>query len=168
VSTTRINGVSRRSFLKTSAAIGASSLAAPAIVKNAFASSGEVNFMGWAGYPELAKTVFPAFTKATGIKVNFTEQDSQDNILAQCKLTADAGAVDVAEPTLDRMPGWVTDGLVQPWDTGKVALDNYVSGLADGAAGKAAEVDGKRYIVPSVWGTEALVYSKKDAPMEYG
>ena len=168
MSTTRINGVSRRSFLKTSAAVGAGAIAAPAIVKNAFASSGEVNFMGWAGYPELAKTVFPAFTKATGIKVNFTEQDSQDNILAQCKLTSDAGAVDVAEPTLDRMPGWVSDGLVQPWDTKMVALDNYVSGLADGGAGKAAEVDGKRYIVPSVWGTEALVYSKKDNPEEYG
>ena len=168
MSTTRINGVSRRSFLKTSAVVGAGSLAAPAIVKNAFASSGEVNFLGWSGYPEFAKTVFPAFTKATGIKVNFSEQDNQDHILAQSKLTLDAGSIDVAEPTLDRMPGWVSDGLVQPWDTGKIALDNYVSGLADGAAGKAAEVDGKRYIVPSVWGTEALIYSKKEAPMEYG
>ena len=57
MSNTRTSGVSRRSFLKTSAAVGAGSLAAPAIVKNAFASSGEVNFMGWAGYPELAKTI---------------------------------------------------------------------------------------------------------------
>ena len=32
----------------------------------------------------------------------------------------------------------------------------------------AATVDGKRYMVPSVWGTEAMVYSIKDAPMEYG
>ena len=168
MSTTRITGVSRRSFLKTTAAAGVGSLAAPALVRQAFASSGELNFMGWAGYPELAKTVFPAFTKATGIKVNFTEQDSQDNILAQSKLSAPQGSVDVAEPTLDRMPGWVTDGLLQGWDSKKVALDNYVSGLADGAAGTAATIDGNRYIVPSVWGTEALVFSKKDNMMEYG
>ena len=31
-----------------------------------------------------------------------------------------------------------------------------------------ATVDGKRMIVPSVWGTEAIVYSKKDFPTEYG
>ena len=43
-----------------------------------------------------------------------------------------------------------------------------MSGLADGAAGQTATVDGKRYFVPSVWGTEALVYSKKDKPLEYG
>jgi spermidine/putrescine transport system substrate-binding protein len=162
------NSVSRRALIKTGAALGVSALAAPAFVKNAFSSSGELNFMGWAGYPELAKTVFPAFTAATGIKVNFVEQDSQDNIFAQAKLSAEAGGVDVVEPTIDRVPGWVSDGLVQGWDTGKIAIDNYSPGLADGAAGEAATVDGKRMWVPSVWGTEALVYSVKDAPMEYG
>jgi len=168
VSTTRTPGVSRRSFLKTSAAAGAV-IAAPAVIsRSALASSGEVNFMGWAGYPELAKTVFPAFTKATGIKVNFVEQDSQDNIFAQAKLSADAGAVDVVEPTIDRVPGWVSNGLVTGFDSAKLAIDNYSPGLADGKAAEAATADGKRVWVPSVWGTEALVFSKKDAPMEYG
>ena len=168
MSTTRITGVSRRSFLKTTAAVGVGSLAAPALVKNAFASSGEVNFMGWSGYPELAKTVFPAFTKATGIKVNFTEQDSQDNMFAQAKLGAGTGTVDVTEPTVERTSAWVSSGLLQPWDTSKVSLDNYVSGIGDGLAGQRATIEGKRYMVPSTWGTEALVYSIKDNPMEYG
>ena len=162
------NSVSRRSFLKGTAAVGAI-VASPAVIsRGALASSGELNFMGWAGYPELAKTVFPAFEKATGIKVNFVEQDSQDNIFAQAKLSADQGAVDVVEPTVDRVPGWASNGLVQGWDTSKVSLDSYVGGLADGAAGDAATIEGKRLFVPSVWGTEALVYSIKDAPMEYG
>ena len=162
------NSVSRRSFLKGTAAVGAI-VASPAVIsRGALASSGELNFMGWAGYPELAKTVFPAFEKATGIKVNFVEQDSQDNIFAQAKLSADQGAVDMVEPTVDRVPGWASNGLVQGWDTSKVSLDAYVGGLADGAAGDAATMDGKRLFVPSVWGTEALVYSIKDAPMEYG
>ena len=70
--------ISRRSLLKASAALGAVGFASPLYVKNAFSSSGEVNFTGWAGYPALAEKVFPAFTAATGIKVNFTEQPDKD------------------------------------------------------------------------------------------
>ena len=162
------NTVNRRTLLKASA-LGLGALAAPAVIsRGALASSGELNFMGWAGYPDLAAKVFPAFTKTTGIKVNFTEQDSQDSMMAQAKLAVGTGGVDVTEPTVERTKAWVTNGLVQPWDTSKVSLDNYLPGIADGSAGQAATVDGKRYHVPSVWGTEALVYSKKDAPMEYG
>ena len=53
---------SRRRFLQGSAA-GVGLLAAPAIISSkALASSGELNFTGWAGYPTLAEKVFPAFT----------------------------------------------------------------------------------------------------------
>jgi spermidine/putrescine transport system substrate-binding protein len=164
-----IRTTSRRKFLKTTAAIGIAALAAPAIIsRGALASSGEVNFMGWAGYPELAKTVFPAFEKATGIKVNFNEQPDQDSMFAQGKLSLQTGAVDVVEPTLDRAAGWYSNGLIQGWNTNDLAMGNYVTGLADGAAGDLAVVDGKRLIVPSVWGTEAIVYSKTEAPTTYG
>ena len=61
--------LNRRSFLKTSVA-GAGLLAAPAIISSrALASSGELNFTGWAGYPGLAEKVFPAFTAKTGAQV---------------------------------------------------------------------------------------------------
>lgn len=163
------NSISRRSFLKGTTAIGVAAFAAPAIISTAArSSSGELNFMGWAGYPELAKTVFPAFEKATGIKVKFTEQDSQDNMMAQAKLSVNTGGIDLTEPTVERTKAWVSNGLVQPWDTTKVSLDNYIPGIADGSAAEQATVDGNRYMVPSVWGTEALVFSIKDAPMEYG
>jgi spermidine/putrescine transport system substrate-binding protein len=64
--------------------------------------------------------------------------------------------------------GWASNGLIQGWDTNKVPLDAYVPGLADGPLGEMATIDGKRMIVLSVWGTEALVYSKADFPTEYG
>src|SRR5262245_60492408 len=168
LATLRAAQLSRRTVLKAGLAAGAFGLAGPLYVKKALASSGEVNFMGWAGYPDLAAKVFPAFEKATGIKVNFTEQPDQDSFFAQAKLSLQTGAFDMSEPTLDRAPGWYTSGLIQGWDTSKLAMDNYLPGLADGAAGERATVDGKRLIVPSVWGTEALVYSKADAPSEYG
>ncbi len=155
----------RRKFLQGTA-IGAGILAAPALLpRKALASSGELNFMGWAGYPAIAEKVLPAFEAATGIKVNFTEQPGQDDIFAQAKLALQTGGLDVAEPTVDRVGGWASNGLVQGWDLSKINLDNYLPGLADGHMGEMATVDGKRMILLSVWGTEALVYNKAEAKL---
>ena len=154
---------SRRGFLKRSA-VGVGALAAPAIISSrALASSGELNFTGWAGYPALSETVFPAFTAATGIKVNFTEQPDQDTMFAAAKVALEAGGIDMIEPTIDRWGGWNSNGLLQAWDPAKLAMDNYLPGLADGAAATRSSIDGKLMYVPSNWGTEALVYNKEKA-----
>jgi spermidine/putrescine transport system substrate-binding protein len=155
--------VNRRSFLKRSAA-GAAALAAPAIIPfKALASSGELNFTGWAGYPVLAEKVFPAFTAATGITVNFTEQPDQDAMLAAAKISIEAGGIDVVEPTIDAVGAWHSNGLLGAWDESKLAMGNYLPGLADGAAGERSRKDGALVYVPSNWGTEALVYNKETA-----
>ena len=112
--TIRAAALSRRKILKAAAALGAVGLISPTFSRSAFSSSGEVNFMGWAGYD--FKAAFAAFTKATGIKVNFNEQPDQDAMFAQCKLALQTGAVDVVEPTVDRTSSWATNGLIQPWD----------------------------------------------------
>jgi len=164
----RAANVSRRRLLKSAVAIGAVGFAAPLTVKNAFSSSGELNFEGWAGYDDLKKSVFPAFEKATGIKTNFKEVDNQDTMAADAKLAIQNGAIDVMEPTLDRLPGWVSNGLVQPWDVSKLTLANYLDGVPGGKAGDAGEVDGKRYFVPSVWGTEAMTFNAKTVDGTYG
>jgi spermidine/putrescine transport system substrate-binding protein len=158
--------ISRRSLLKASAALGAVGFASPLYVKNAFSSSGEVNFTGWAGYD--FKALFAAFTAKTGIKMNFVEQPDNATIFAQAKLALQTGAIDVVEPTVDLVSSYVENGLVQPWDTNKLSIDNYEPGLVTGPAGDMAQVDGKRIFVPSVWGTEALVFNTKEAPMVYG
>ena len=163
-----VTSFNRRRFLQGTA-VGVGILAAPAIIsRKALASSGELNFTGWAGYPGMTDTVFPAFEAATGIKVNFTEQPDQDTMFAQAKLSLQTGAIDVIEPTLDRVSAWNSNGLLKGWDESKLALGNYVTGLADGSAGERARVDGNLLFVPSVWGTEALVYSKDAFPTEYG
>ncbi len=155
--------ISRRSLLKASAALGAVGFASPLYVKNAFSSSGEVNFTGWAGYPALAEKVFPAFTAATGIKVNFTEQPDNDGIFAASKVASTAGGIDMIEPTIDTVGQYFTNGLIAPWDQAKLAMDNYLPGLADGDAGERSRKEGKLLYVPSNWGTEALVYNKEKA-----
>lgn len=151
--------------MKRSAA-GVGALAAPALISSkALASSGELNFMGWAGYPAFAETVFPAFNAATGIKVNFVEQPGQDDMFAAAKVAIEAGGTDMSEPTIDRWGGWNSNGLLQAWDESKLALGNYLPGLADGSAGERSRKDGKLFYVPSNWGTEALVYNKEAAKL---
>jgi spermidine/putrescine transport system substrate-binding protein len=155
--------LSRRSFLKRSAA-GAGALAAPALISSkALASSGELNFVGWAGYPALAEKVFPAFTAATGIKVNFKELPDQDTMFAEGKVALEAGGIDLIEPTIDRVGAWDSNGLLGAFDESKLAMDNYLPGLADGAAGERSRPGGALKYVPSVWGTEALVVNSADA-----
>lgn len=158
---------SRRVVVKGCVA-AAAGLSAPFHVKNALSSSGEVSLMGWAGFPDLSARAFPAFEKATGIRVNFTEQPDQASMFAQAKISRQTVAFDMVEPTLNRIAGWASDGLVQGWDTSKLSMDNYLPGIADGSAGERATFNGKRMIVPSVWGTEAILYSVRDAPTEYG
>ncbi len=160
---TKHTTVSRRGFMKTTAA-GVGALAAPALISSkALASSGELNFTGWAGYPAFAETVFPAFTAATGITVNFTEQPEQDTMLAQAKVALEAGGIDMIEPTIDSVGAWYTNGLLGNWDESKLAMANYLPGLADGAAGERSRKDGNLVYVPSNWGTEAIVYNKEKA-----
>ena len=158
--------MSRRTVLTRAAALGTVAAVGPWLVKDAFSSSGELNYMGWAGYDY--KPVTEPFTAATGIKVNFTEQPDNDTIFAQAKLSLQTGAFDVVEPTVDRTQSYVENGIVQPWDTSKVSMDNYLPGLADGNAGEMASIDGKRYFLPGVWGTEALVFNRDEKPLEYG
>lgn len=155
----------RRRFLQGSAA-GAGILAAPAIISSkALASSGEINFTGWAGYPVLAEKVFPAFTAATGITVNFKEVPDQDTMFAEGKVALETGGIDVMEPTIDRWGGWNSNGLLGAWDAAKLAMDNYLPGLADGSAGERSRAGDALMYVPSNWGTEAMVVNAANAKL---
>jgi spermidine/putrescine transport system substrate-binding protein len=155
--------MNRRGFMKTSA-IGAGALAAPALISSkALASSGEVNFVGWAGYPAMTETVFPAFEAATGIKVNFKELPDQDTMFGEAKVALEAGGIDLIEPTLDRWGGWNSNGLLAAFDESKLSMDNYLPGLADGSAGERSRAGGELFYVPSVWGTESLLVNEADA-----
>ncbi len=156
---------SRRRFLQGSA-VGAGILAAPAIISSkALASSGEVNFTGWAGYPALAEKVFPAFTTATGITVNFKELPGQDDMYSDAKVAMETGGTDIIEPTIDRVGAWNSNGFLQPWDDGKLAVSNYLPGLIDGGGEKMARPEGGLLFAPSNWGTESLVVNSAGAKL---
>lgn len=152
----------RRIILKTAAA----AIAAPWIVRDAFATSGELNFMGWSGFD--LKQVFINFTAKTGIKVNFAAQSDNNMIFAQAKLAAQAGGIDCLEPSLDVLPAYLTADLVQPWDLIKIGLGNYEQSLVTGEVGKRMLINGKRWFMPSIWTAETLVFDTAQNPQTYG
>lgn len=132
-------------------------------MSKAIASSGELNFTGWAGYPAMMEKVFQAFTAATGIMANFTEQPDQDTMFAAAKVAVEAGGIDMIELAFDRWGGWNSNGLLSAWDQAKLAMDNWLPGLADGAAGIRSHDGDNLMHVPSNRGTESRVYKTDTA-----
>src|SRR4051812_14475403 len=155
----------RRTLLKGAAAGALLATAGPWIVRDARSASGEVRIMGWAGY-DFAK-IKAGFEKATGIKANITEFPDQNKMIAQMQASGGEG-FDIAEPTSDRVPQWVELEFLQPVDEKKANLAGVKDAFLGGDAAKDAMAGGKRYGSPSVWGTEAIAFDKKAAPLEYG
>lgn len=158
--------LSRRNFLKASGGLTVS-LASPAVVRAAPSSSGELNVMGWAGFPGYAD-VFALFSKQTGIKVNLIPQPDQTAMIVQSRRAVQGGGVDMVEPTIDMVAAFVEAGFLRPWDVSKIPLDHYEPAFVSGLVGSMSEIRGYRYHIPTVWGTEAMVYSRERKATEYG
>ncbi|TDP45945.1 extracellular solute-binding protein [Zavarzinia compransoris] len=155
----------RRTLLASAAALGTVAAAGPFASRRALASSGEVRVFAWSSHftPDLLKR----FEADTGIKVALTEYGTNDELLNQLKATNGEG-FDVIMPTVDRVANYVELELVQPLDEAKLKMDNMLSGPAAGTAGKAGIGTGARYMSPADWGTEAILFDRKKAPIDYG
>jgi spermidine/putrescine transport system substrate-binding protein len=145
-------GLDRRSFLKSSAALGLGAVASPAIVSEALSSSGTLNIINWDD--ELPDPVIPDFEKATGIKVNSTPFSQNEEQINKLQATGGEG-FDVCQPTHDRALQFKDIDVLQPIDTSKIDLAAIVPGLL-AASTSLWTWDGKLYHVPHVWGTEAI------------
>ncbi|WP_265517478.1 extracellular solute-binding protein [Nitratireductor luteus] len=158
--------VKRRTFMKGAGSVAGLTLAAPFISRSyAQGSSGSVNIFAWAGY--LNDEMLSAFESATGVKANFTPYGTNDELLNQLRANSGAG-FDIIWPTVDRVPNYVEFGLVQPIDESKVDIEKCLPSAWNNSANLGAVIDGKRYQVPTDWGTEALTFDKQQAPLEYG
>jgi spermidine/putrescine transport system substrate-binding protein len=156
---------SRRAVLGAGAATLA--VASPWVARraDAQASSGTVNIFAWAGY--ISDEMLAAFEKATGVKPVYTPFGTNDELLNQLRANNGAG-FDVIWPSVDRVPNYVEFGLVQPIDESKVHVDRVIPSAWTGSETLGAVVGGKRYQVPTDWGTEALSFDRTANPLEYG
>lgn len=158
--------LNRRSFLKTTAAVtGAAALGPWVVSRQALASSGEVRIFGWAGY--FSDELLAKFEKDTGIKAVYTPYGTNDELLNQLKAVNGEG-FDVIMPTLDRVPNYVELGLLAPIDEKQAKLDMVLAGPLSGSGGQAGVGKGERFMVPAHWGTEAILFDKDKAPIQYG
>ena len=148
------NVVTRRSVVKGVAVVGAGTLAAPVFIKDALAAS-EVNILMWSDY--LPDSLLADFTKATGIKVNYTGIGSNEEIINKMKANKGHG-FDIVSPTNNQGLEWGPLELLQPFDMKRVPLAK-----VNPAMSKIGDVDwnfkdkGSHWL-PHIWGTEGIAW----------
>jgi len=157
--------LNRRTLLKSAAALGLAASAGPFVLRRAWAAGGKVTIFAWAGY--VTDAMLKDFTDKTGIAASRTEYGTNDELLNQLKANQGSG-FDLIWPTVDRVPNYVEFDLVQPLDEKKVNWDGAIASTVSGSESMGGVVGGKRYFVPSDWGTEALSFNTKEAPLKYG
>ncbi|MFV0294102.1 MAG: extracellular solute-binding protein [Paracoccus sp. (in: a-proteobacteria)] len=162
-----MNSINRRGLLKGSAATaGMSLLATPFLSRRTMAQgAGTVNIFAWAGY--LNDEILGAFKEATGITPNYTPYGTNDELLNQLRANSGKG-FDLIWPTVDRVPNYVEFGLVQPLDESKIEVAKVLPSAWENSTSLGAVVNGKRYQVPTDWGTEAVAFEHDQMPLEYG
>lgn len=155
----------RRTLLQTAAA-GAIIATGPFVVsRKVLSASGEVKVFAWAGY--FSDKMLADFEKKTGIKATRIEFGSNEEQMNTVKANQGKG-FDLIMPTIDRVPQYVSEGLLKPLDESKINFGNVIDGNLRGSDEGGGKVDGKRYVAPTDWGTEALTYDMEKAPLKYG
>ncbi len=150
-----IPGASRRRFVKTGATAAVVASVGPWIVSSAvLASSGEVNCAIWTDY--IPADVIADFTAETGIKVNYREIGSNEELIELMKASKGEG-VDLCSPTNNRSGQWSELGLLQAFDLNRITtLKNLNPAMLKvGETEWNFEAKGSHWL-PFVWGTEAI------------
>ena len=138
----------RREYLETMAAVGATSMALPMASRPAHAA-GDLLYFTWAGFEDPG--LFPAYVDTWGLPDFSYSGDEYEGIE---KLKAGFEA-DVVCPCIDVMPRWMTSGM-QPIDESKLLyLEDTFESIR---SPEAAFVNGERFFVPTYWGFSSLIY----------
>ncbi len=151
----KIVDTKRRSIVKGTAVAGAAAAVGPWVVSpKVLSSSGEVNCTIWTDY--IPANVIEDFTAATGIKVNYKELGSNEELINQMKATKGAG-VDLCSPTNNRSGQWVDLNLLQPFDYSRIANLGNLNPAMLKVGDTEWNFGGKgSHWLPFVWGTEAI------------
>lgn len=150
----------RRVLFKGALAAGTMAAAGPYLVRDAFSSSGELSLLNWDD--ELPAPVIPNFEKKTGIKVKTTPFSQNEEQINKLQAT-DGEGFDLCAPTRDRAPQFKELGVLAPYDTSKLKLDNLLPAMLE-ASTSVWTWDGKLYHVPHCWGSEAIAWRTDLAP----
>jgi len=126
------------------------------------ASERVVNVYNWSDY--IDPDVLAAFTKETGIKVQYDTFDSNDTL--EAKLLAGKSGYDVVVPTAYFLERQIKAGVFRKLDKSK--LPNLVNVWPDIARRLAFYDPGNQYAVNYMWGTTGIGYNVKAARERLG
>ena len=160
---------SRRTVVKGAAA-GVAVAAAPAYIKTALSSSGEVNIYAWDEY--VSEDMVKTFEGKTGIKVNLTTYGTNNEVLNKLRASKGEG-FDVVFPSVSALQQWYDasdeDGqdLLQPIDEAQVKADQVQPAIWEKSLDLGASRRGKRYAMPFNWGTEGLAFDSSVVDLTY-
>jgi spermidine/putrescine transport system substrate-binding protein len=151
--------LSRQDLLKLAAATGGAGLLASrggtalGALGRLTAESGSLQVLDWAGYGnDGGQPMFAAYVKAhPSNKPKFTYMTNESDALA--KLHAGLKP-DIFRPYVGWTKYFATSGLVQPWDTSKLANFKNLNPFMV----KAGQYNGKQYGIPEDWGFDAILY----------
>ena len=167
LATVRAAQTSRRQVLKSALAIGAVGALAPVFSRNAFSSSGEVNWFTWEDYAPTP--LVEKFTADTGIKLNITTFSSNEDCLNKLKAASGGTGWDLASPSIGWISSHVDSGNLGALDPAKAPnISNLFPSMMEQSASLGAQRDGKWYALPYDWGTEALAWNTDEVTLEYG
>ncbi len=167
LATVKAAQASRRAVLKSALAFGAVGMLAPAFSRNAFSSSGELNWFTWEDYAPQA--LIDKFQADTGIKLNVTSFSSNEDCLNKLKAASGGSGWDLASPSIAWISAHNDSGNLGALDPAKAPnISNIFPSMMEQSAGLGAQKDGKWYALPYDWGTEALGYNSDERPLEYG
>ncbi len=112
-------------------------------------AAGELNFFNWGNYtnPKLIEK----FEKETGIKVTITDYDSNDTALA--KVRAGGHGFDLAVPSHNYVPIWISEGLLANPRVDQMENFKYV----DDQWRNPDWDPGRQYSAPWQWGSVGIV-----------
>ncbi len=116
-----------------------------------------VNVYNWSGY--IPEKVLQLFTKQTGITVNYSTFDSNQELYAKLKASPNAG-YDVIVPSANFVTKMRDQHMLQPLDKSKIPnLKNLNPWLMNRSFDPH-----NRYSIPYLWGTTAIIINTKYYP----
>jgi spermidine/putrescine transport system substrate-binding protein len=155
---------SRRMALRRAAAAGTMLATGPWLVSDAFSSSGELNVLHWAD--QLKDPIPKAFTDKTGIKINATTFSTDQEQIE--KLEAGKGeGFDLCQPALDRASQWHDEGLLAPFDLGRLPSSKNLIPSLLAASTELWQWDGGLFHVPHCWSSEAIAWRTDRTTIAY-
>ena len=144
---------------RTALRLGAAGLAAPALLRPAFAqsSSGTVRVLAWQDY--IQPNIAEAFEAETGITLELTTFGSNDEAESTVRAAAGRG-FDVVFPSITNGPNYVDESGESYFAPvpAEVNMDAVIPSFVRDSMVLGGSHDGEQVLVPFDWGTEGVTY----------